>query len=97
VKVATMHVQHRWDVRETTTIHEAITARATADAQADAAVEAARARAAQAQAEDAARWAHWVNALAEGHARRAACGGGGSPPEGGAVGGVKILRSEVQE
>jgi hypothetical protein len=71
VAVATVHVQHRREARETATTHEGAAARATVDAQADTAAEAARARAAQAEAEEVARRAHLVNALAEGQARHA--------------------------
>jgi hypothetical protein len=54
--------------REKAIFHDVAIARAVANAQADAVAEAARAWAAQAEA---ARQAHWANALAEGQARRA--------------------------
>jgi hypothetical protein len=66
VAVATVRTQHQWEAREMAAIHEAVVARAAVDPQADAAVEATRAWATQAQAEEAARRAHWANVLAKG-------------------------------
>jgi hypothetical protein len=64
VTMGAERMRHRIEAREATAFHEAAAARAEADALADAAAVAAGARAAQAQVE-AARRAHWANALAE--------------------------------
>jgi hypothetical protein len=72
VTMGTLRAWHQQEAREAAAFQGAAAARAEVDALADAATEAARARAMQAQAEVAAQWAHWVNALAEGQAGRTA-------------------------
>jgi hypothetical protein len=72
VTMDTVHARHQQEVREAAAFHEAAAARTEVDALADTAAEAAHGQDAQAQAEEAARRAHWANASEEGQARRAA-------------------------